>query len=65
MDPPRDAAVGETVTTSSSSATAPQEVRLVAPGLFAKNYGPMTPVGLVMGHVVYGLVVALVYGWLS
>lgn len=37
------------------------EVRLLAPGLFAKNYGVMTPVGLVIGHVVYGLVVALVY----
>lgn len=37
------------------------EVRLLEPGLFAKNYGPMTPMGLVIGHVVYGLVVALVY----
>ena len=37
------------------------EATLVAPGIFAKNYGPMTPVGLVMGHVVFGVVVALVY----
>ncbi|MFU8840100.1 MAG: DUF6789 family protein [Nitriliruptoraceae bacterium] len=41
------------------------EPTLVAPGLFARNYGPMTPVGLVMGHVLFGLVVALVYGALA
>ena len=38
------------------------ETTLVEPGIFARNYGPMTPVGLVMGHVIFGLVVALVYG---
>ncbi|MFO7960066.1 MAG: hypothetical protein R6U94_03855 [Nitriliruptoraceae bacterium] len=38
------------------------EATLVEPGIFAKNYGPMTPVGLVMGHIVFGVVVALVYG---
>lgn len=38
------------------------EATLVEPGIFARNYGPMTPAGLVMGHVVFGLVVALVYG---
>ncbi|MEX1163648.1 MAG: hypothetical protein WEB03_08715 [Nitriliruptor sp.] len=37
------------------------ETTLIEPGLFAWNYGPMTPVGLVMGHVVFGAVVALVY----
>lgn len=37
------------------------EVRLVAPGLFGKNWGGMTPAGMVMGHAVYGLVLALVY----
>lgn len=36
-------------------------LRIEEPGLFGRNYGPMTPVGLVMGHLVYGLVVALVY----
>lgn len=41
------------------------EVRLVEPGLFAKNYGSMTPVGLLMGHAVYGLVAALVYNALA
>lgn len=37
------------------------ETRITAPGLFAKNYGPMTPMGLIIGHAAYGLVVALVY----
>ncbi len=41
------------------------ETTLVEPGIFARNYGPMTPVGLVMGHVVFGLVAALVYGALA
>lgn len=38
------------------------EVRIAEPGLFARNYGPMTPMGLIVGHALYGLVVALVYG---
>lgn len=36
-------------------------VRLAAPGMLGAKWGGMTPVGLVMGHAVYGLVVALVY----
>jgi hypothetical protein len=36
-------------------------VQLGAPGLFGSNWGAMTPVGLLLGHVVYGVVVALVY----
>lgn len=40
----------------------PGRLRIEQPGLFARNYGAMTPVGLVMGHIIYGLVVALVYG---
>lgn len=59
MDPPPAAGDGEVVTTTADG------VRLVEPGLFAKNYGPMTPMGLVVGHVVYGLVVALVYTGLT
>ncbi|MEX2549010.1 MAG: hypothetical protein WD638_02185 [Nitriliruptoraceae bacterium] len=59
MDPPPVAGNGEVVTTVSG------EVRVVEPGLFAKNYGPMTPMGLLVGHVIYGLVVALVYGALA
>lgn len=45
--------------------TAGGEVQLVEPGLFAKNYGPMTPLGLLVGHIAYGLVVALVYSALA
>lgn len=37
------------------------EIRIVEPGLFAKNYGRMTPVGLLVGHALYGLVVGAVY----
>lgn len=36
-------------------------VELATPGLFGARWGGMTPVGLLMGHVVYGLVAALVY----
>lgn len=36
-------------------------VELAAPGVLGSRWGGMTPAGLVMGHVVYGLVVALVY----
>lgn len=39
-------------------------VQLAAPGVLGAGWGSMTPVGLVMGHAVYGLVVALVYGTL-
>ena len=41
------------------------EVRIAEPGLFAKNYGPMTPMGLLIGHALYGLAAALVYGAIS
>ncbi len=46
---------GDVLTITAGQAT------LVEPGIFAKNYGPMTPVGLVLGHVLFGVVVALVY----
>lgn len=39
------------------------EVRLAAPGFMGKDWGAMTPAGLVMGHAVYGVVAALVYSW--
>lgn len=38
------------------------EVEVAAPGVLGKNWGAMTPVGFIMGHAVYGLVLALVYG---
>ena len=37
-------------------------LHIAKPGLFAKNYGSATPAGLVMAHVVFGLVVGIVYG---
>jgi uncharacterized membrane protein YagU involved in acid resistance len=40
-------------------------VVLSEPGFFGSRWGAMTPVGLVMGHVVYGIIVALVYGVLA
>ncbi len=36
-------------------------IHIAKPGLFAKNYGAMTPVGLLMAHAVFGLVAAIVY----
>jgi len=33
-----------------------------APGVFGVHYGVGTPLGLVMGHAVYGVVAAIVYG---
>ena len=44
-----------------SASTGSGEVHLDPPGLFAHNMGKATPAGLVMGHVVYGLVLAVVY----
>jgi uncharacterized membrane protein YagU involved in acid resistance len=35
--------------------------RLDTPGIMGMNYGKGTPLGLLMGHAVYGVVVALVY----
>ena len=33
-----------------------------APGVLGKNWGPTTPLGVIVGHAVYGLVVGAVYG---
>lgn len=37
---------------------------LEPPGLFGKNYGSWTPPGFIMGHLVYGLLVGLIYAFL-
>lgn len=37
------------------------ELRVARPGPFGLNYGEKTPAGVTMAHMVYGLVVALVY----
>lgn len=34
------------------------------PGMMGKAWGGMTPMGVLVGHVVYGTVLALVYTWL-
>jgi uncharacterized membrane protein YagU involved in acid resistance len=41
------------------------QLTISAPGLFGSKWGRMTPVGIVAGHLVFGVVVALVYTWLS
>lgn len=41
------------------------ELRLRPPGLFGRHYGAMTPLGELMAHTTYGLVVGVVYGWLA
>lgn len=38
-----------------------QGLRIAKPGLFGKNYGAATPMGLVLGHAVFGLVLGAVY----
>lgn len=37
-------------------------IHIAEPGLFAKNYGGITPTGIVVAHALYGLVAGLVYG---
>ena len=39
-----------------------QGFHLDSPGFMGVQYGKGTPAGLLMGHAIYGLVVALVYG---
>lgn len=51
---------GSTVVTGAGG-----ELELRAPGVLGKEWGAMTPVGLLMGHAVYGVVLALLYGWLT
>ncbi len=47
-----------------AAAHGPHHLHLQPLGPFGKNYGAMTPAGVVMAHVIYGLVVGLVYAWL-
>lgn len=39
------------------------DLRLAAPRVLGSRWGRMTPVGILMGHVLYGTVLILVYGW--
>ncbi|MGI8875191.1 MAG: hypothetical protein ACR2KP_12870 [Egibacteraceae bacterium] len=41
--------------------TAGGAISLTAPGVLGARWGSMTPVGLLMGHVMYGIIAALVY----
>jgi len=41
------------------------EVRLAEPGFFGRGWGAMTPFGILMGHAVFGVVLALVYDGLA
>lgn len=50
---------GETITETGG------QVQLAAPGVLGARWGGMTPVGLVMGHIVYGVVAAIAYAWLT
>lgn len=36
-------------------------LHIAEPGLFARNYGKATPVAIVMGHIVFGIVLGAVY----
>lgn len=59
MHPRMEGAAAFTGTTSWTAEEG--RLRLREPGLFGRNYGGTTPVGIVAGHVLYGLIAALVY----
>ena len=44
------------------SAPGSGELRLPAPGAMGIRWGGMTPLGLIVGHVIFGLVAAIAYG---
>jgi hypothetical protein len=48
-----------------ASGNAWRTLLLEPPGLLAKNYGPRQPRGVVMAHVIYGLMIKLVYSLLT
>jgi hypothetical protein len=64
-DPMMAASVAAPSRPGSPVLTAEPDLKLRPPGLFARNYGSMTPAGELMAHVTYGLVVGLVYWWLA
>lgn len=39
------------------------DLRLAAPGMLVSRWGGTTPVGILMGHALYGTLLILVYGW--
>ncbi len=44
---------------------ATEAVYLDPPGPFAKNYGALTPAGELVSHLLFGIVLGLVYWWLA
>jgi hypothetical protein len=62
---PRMRGGAETDAISGPGGTAEGALLLKKPGVFAKNYGRATPPGVLMVHIVYGLVVGLVYALLT
>jgi hypothetical protein len=46
---------------SKKAAGSSGDVEVAAPGFMGSRWGGMTPLGIVMGHVVYGIVVAALY----
>lgn len=49
------------MTPAGADAPSAGEVQLTAPGVMGKNWGAMTPAGVLMGHAVYGLMHASLY----
>lgn len=46
-----------------SETSGPSSVRLLEPpGFFARNYGDGTPVSILLGHVLFGVVLGMFYG---
>lgn len=56
---------GGLLSAAAGSSGGTRSLRLESPGLFGRNYGTMTPMGVLVAHVVFGLVLGLVYAWLS
>lgn len=58
---PLPAGVGGTPTVSEQ----PGDLRLSAPGFMGKDWGALTPMGVVAGHVAYGVVLGLIYALIT
>lgn len=58
-DQPRNV---RSATANASLGAKGDEVELAPPGMLGRNWGAMTPIGVLTGHAVYGAVAALVYG---
>jgi hypothetical protein len=65
MDPRMDPVPAHATTPSGELQTVHEEpdgeLRLSSPGFMGKDWGGITPAGIVVAHVVYGLALAFVY----